>query len=110
MRIFLAFIKWILVKMFRGLIDQHREFKYSLVHETGVTIFLWLVVSFITSIVMMIVLVGFQYVTGVNVPVQVWFGYIAGCVFYLLYTSIQVMYNAFKAERAQLFETIKNGK
>lgn len=110
MRTLLAFVTWIFSKIGEGLIEQHKEFKRSLVHETGVTIFVWFVVTLFSSIVVFLVLLGTQYVTGIQIPVETWFGYIFGCVFYFLYTAVSVMYNAFKAERAELFEIIKNGK
>jgi hypothetical protein len=109
-RTLLAFIKWILVKVGEGLFEFHRGFKRDLARETGMALVAWFFISLLSTLFMLIVLSGIQCVTGTNIPVQIWFAYIFGCVFYLLYTGIQIMYNAFKAERAELFETIKNGK
>ena len=105
-----AFVKWIFAKIFEGLHEFHLDFKRDLRRQPGITIFLWFIVSLITSIVALLALCGIDYVLGTQTPVQVWFGYMWLCVAYLIYTGFNVMYNTFKAERAELFETIKNGK
>jgi hypothetical protein len=110
MRVWLSFISWILAKIGQGLNDFHRGFKRDLTREPGIALIAWFVISLVSSMVLLLVLGGIQYFVGINIPVQVWFAYILGCVIYLLYTSVNLMYNAFKAERAELFETIKNGK
>lgn len=105
-----AFIKWVFVQIGKGLYKQHRHFRRGLEDETGLHIFIWFVLSLLSSLAAMLILVGIQSATGINIPVQVWFTYIAGCVVYLVYNGVSIMYNAFKAERAELFETIKNGR
>ena len=110
MRTFLAFIKWIFVKVGEGLVGVHEGFKYELRNNTGMAIFAWFIVSFLTTIATLLILGAIQHFGRIDVPVEIWFMYIASCVFYLLYTGINIMYNAFKAERAELFETIKNGR
>jgi hypothetical protein len=110
MRVWLSFIKWTLVKIGEGLHDFHRGFKRDLAREPGMALVAWFFLSLLSSIVMLLVLGGIQHFIGIDIPVQVWLAYIMGCVIYLLYTGINIMYTAFKAERAELFETIKNGK
>jgi len=38
------------------------------------------------------------------------FLYFVPQLLYIVYTGFSLMYNAFEAERAELFETIKNGR
>ena len=110
MRTFLAFIKWILANIGQGLFNLHKGFKRDLAREPGIALVAWFFISLLSSLAMLIILGGIQHFGGIDIPVQVWLMYIAGCVFYLLYTGIVVMYNAFKAERAELFNTIKQGR
>jgi len=93
-----------------GLMRQHRKYREMLVDETPLALFAWIVSSAISSLLFLIIFGGLSALLEVRIPIQVWFGYMATCLFYLLYTGFSVMYNAFKAERAQLFETIKNGR
>lgn len=110
MRVILAFIKWVFVQIGKGLYKQHRHFRRGLEDETGLHIFIWFIITLLSSLAALLVIGAIQYVTGINIPVQVWFTHIAGCVIYLVYNGVSIMYNAFKAERAELFETIKNGR
>ena len=110
MRTLVAFAKWILSKIGKGLLKQHKKYKEMLVEEPLLALFAWFGTSVITSILFLIVVGGLSVLLVLNIPVQVWFAYMVSCVFYLLYTSFSVMYNTFKAERAELFETIKNGR
>ena len=110
MKLAFAFIKWILANMFSRIRETDTEFRYTLQHRPWEAVFFWFIISLLTSVVTLILLAGLQYVTGFDIPVQIWFGYMISCVIYLLYTGFSVMYNAFKAERAELFETIKNGR
>ena len=110
MKIAFLFIKWIFRNLFNKISEKNNDFRYTLRNSPWEAIFFWFMFTFLTSILTMLLLAGVQFVTGWDVPVQVWFTYIASCVFYLLYTGFSIMYNAFKAERAELFETIKNGR
>lgn len=110
MRVVLAFVKWILAHIGRGLLEFHRGFKKDLKREPGIAFIAWLLASLLSAAAMLLILGALEHFTGVGVFVYIWYAYIAGCVLYLLYSSFSVMYNAFKAERAELFETIKNGK
>jgi hypothetical protein len=109
MRTFLAFFMWVLAKIGEGLHDFHRGFKRDLAREPGVALIAWFFLSLLSSVVMLLVIVAIQHFGGIDIPVQLWLGYILACVVYLLYTGINIMYSAFKAERAELFNTIKNG-
>ena len=105
MKLTFLFIKWIFKKLFEGLAEHNSEFRYTLRNSPWEAVFFWFLFTFLT----MLLLAGVQFVTKWDVPVQLWFAYIASCVLYLLYTGFSIMYNAFKRERAELFETIKNG-
>ena len=109
MKLTFLFIKWIFKKLFEGLAEHNSEFRYTLRNSPWEAVFFWFLFTFLTSILTMLMLAGVQFVTKWDVPVQLWFAYIASCVLYLLYTGFSIMYNAFKRERAELFETIKNG-
>jgi hypothetical protein len=110
MKTMLAFVKWIFARMGKGLFKQHEKFKEMLVDETPLALFAWFIISVLTSIFFLLVFGGLSALLQVQIPVLVWFAYMVSCVFYLLYTGFSVMYNAFKAERAELFETIKHGR
>lgn len=110
MRVGLAFIKWIFVKMFEGLLESHTSFKRNLKRETGIHLVFWFFASVVSSIIFMVVLFVIQYAIGIEIPIQVWVAYNIACVVYLVCTGFSIMYTAFKAERAQLFEIIKQGK
>lgn len=107
---FIAFIGWIFKNIGRGLVELNDEFRVALRRETGLALFMWFIVSLISSLAVMLLLAGIQHVTGFNIPVQVWFAYMWACVIYLIYTSFSLMYKAFNDERAEIFNTIKNGR
>ena len=109
MRLMFAFIKWIFSKLGESLIESHQSFRRGLRREPGIHVVGWFFFSLLSSILVMLILVGVQYVTGLQIPVQLWLSYVAGCVIYLIFTAVNIMYNAFKEERRELFETIKNG-
>lgn len=110
MRLALAFIKWIFKKSFEGVIEWNEDFRRLLRNEAPLGIFLWFIISLISTIGVLLLCVGIQFITGLNIPMLTLFVYMGLCVVYLLYTAFSLMYNAFKAERAELFETIKNGR
>ncbi len=105
-----AFIKWIFVNIGKSLLKQHNRFKDGLEEETPITLFAWLLISIFTSVLFLIVFGGLSVLIGIHLPIEIWFAYMISCVLYLLYTGTSVMYNKFKSERAELFETIKNGR
>lgn len=110
MRVLLAFVVWIFNKVCMGLVNRHKSFKTELRRDTGVALIIWLVSSLLSSLFVFLILLGVQFVSGIQIPIQVWFTYMGTCLAYLVYTAFNLMYNAFKAERRELFETIKNGK
>ena len=61
MRTFLAFIKWIFVKVGEGLVGVHEGFKYELRNNTGMAIFAWFIVSFLTTIATLLILGAIQH-------------------------------------------------
>ncbi len=110
MKLAFAFIKWIFKQIGKGILSINQDFRDLLSNQPGLGLFAWFICSLLSSVAMLLLLAGVQYVTRLDIPVQVWFTYIAACVIYLLYTAFNLMYTAFKAERAELFETIKNGR
>lgn len=110
MRVGLAFIKWILAHIGQRLLGFHKSFKRDLKREPGIAFIAWLLVSLLSTAAMLIILGALEHFTGVGVFVYLWYAYVSSCVLYLLYSGFSVMYNTFKAERAELFETIKNGR
>ena len=106
----LAFIKWVFKKLVENLAEVNDNFRRTMRNSFWEAFFFWLITTILTSVAWLLVLAGLQYVTGLNIPVQVWFTYIGSCVVYFLYTGVSLMYNAFEADRAELFETIKHGR
>lgn len=110
MRVALAFVKWIVEKLFTGLLEMNDDFRRTMRNSFWEALFFWFIITLFTSVFTLLTLAGLQYATGLNIPIQIWFIYIGSCVVYLLYTCVSLMYNAFKRERAELFETIKHGR
>jgi hypothetical protein len=108
--VWLSFAKWIFVNIGEGLSDFHAGFKRDLKREPVVAFVAWLLVSLLSTAAFLIILGALEHVTGTGAFVYIWYAYIVSCVLYLIYTGFSVMYNSFKAERAELFNTIKHGK
>lgn len=110
MRVWLAFTKWIFSHINESLSGFHAGFKRDLRREPGVAFIAWLLISLLSSAGLLIVLGYLEHVTHAGAFVYIWYAYISSCVLYLIYTGFSVMYNIFKAERAELFQTIKHGR
>lgn len=110
MRIALAFIKWIFGKVFEGLLDKHKMFRSSLRNETGLALFVWFATAAISTLLIMLSLAIFAVVTKATPPFEILVTWGIMWIIYLIYTGFSVMFKSFKEERAQLFETIKNGR
>lgn len=110
MKILLPFFKWIFKQASKGIADKNEVFRDCLQYRPWEGIFVWILVSVLSSMAVLLLLGGIQFAIGIDVPIQLWFAYILSCFAYMIYTSFSLMYNAFKADRAELFETIKNGK
>lgn len=107
---FLAFLKWIGVKISDKIFDLNNSFKRGLYRNAGETFFFWFLFTLLASVANLLAMAGLSYM--LNARFDVW------CVLWLplasfahlVYTGISVMYHCFKQERAELFETIKNGR
>jgi threonine/homoserine/homoserine lactone efflux protein len=106
----LYFIKWIVNQIVEGLINKNQMFRNTMRYETGFAFFIWGATSVGTSLAIMLCLAAFTISTGIHPPFVVMGAWWAGCLLYLIYTGFSLMYNAFEADRAELFNTIKNGK
>jgi threonine/homoserine/homoserine lactone efflux protein len=106
----LYFIKWIFSQIVEGLIHKNQMFRNTMRHETGFAFFIWGATSVGTSLGIMLCLAVFTVATGIHPPFIIMGAWMVLCLLYLVYTGFSLMYNAFKAERAELFNTIKNGR
>jgi hypothetical protein len=106
----LSFIKWIFVQIGASLSHKNSMFRNTLKYETGYAFFIWCASTAITTIVVLMGLAVFSVLTETRPPFELLVIWVTSWVLYLIYTGFSLMYTAFEADRAQLFETIKNGK
>lgn len=110
MRLCWAFIKWVMVNIVHLFVNLDRKIKKGLEYDTGETIAFFIIGSLVATLVEMMVVACFAVATGTN-PSGWWVvGFGLTLFAYLVYTGVSVMFLCFKRERAELFETIKNGK
>ncbi len=110
MTIAVDFIKWIFKKATQGLVAKHRTYGEYMTYNPWEAVFVWFIFTALSTVVVLLIFGAFKLIFNIDVPIEVWFLYIGSCFVYLIYTGFTVLYNAFRAERAHLFETIKNGR
>jgi hypothetical protein len=93
-----------------ALINKNKQFRYTLREETGLGFFVWFISTVGSTIITMMIMGLVIALTGVKPPFELLIIWVTMWVLYLIYTGVSLMYNAFEADRARLFETIKNGK
>jgi hypothetical protein len=104
------FIKWIAVKLFSKIADLNDKLRDGLRYDTIETIFFWFLATFLASILNLLAMAGLSVLLDSRMSgwVVIWLPLTMFA--HLVYTGISVMYNCFKQERAEIFETIKNSK
>jgi threonine/homoserine/homoserine lactone efflux protein len=105
MRKFAAFIWWVMCKFGEGVAEYDYTYRRCLRNEPWLALFLWALFTTIGAIVTMGV-VGLS--TSATVGGWAFVLIVLASFTYLVYTGISCMYQSFKKERAELFQTIKN--
>lgn len=106
----LSFIKWVFLQIGISIATQNRHFRRTLRDETGLGFFLWIMSTVISTLLIMMALGLTVALTGIRPPAELLVAWVSMWVIYLVYTGFSLMYNAFESERAELFDTIKNGR
>ena len=105
----IAFVRWIFSKIVSNVSDANAEFRRSLRHEKGLAIFVWLILT----VIFMTVVTLLGSVTFIDTAEQLgWFvlAQFIISVLYLLINGVTIMYEAFKRERHELFNILKDPK
>lgn len=101
-----AFVRWIFSKIVSNVADANAEFRRTLRHETALALFAWLILTVIFMAV--ITFIGAIYIDttkqlGWFVLVQFLIS-----VLYLSINGVTIMYEAFKRDRSELFNILKD--
>jgi hypothetical protein len=105
-RLLVAFVRWIFSKIVSNVADANSEFRRSLRLEPVLALFAWLILTVIFMTV--ITVIGAIFIDS---PAQLgWFvlAQFTVSVLYLLTNSITIMYEAFKRDRHELFNILKD--
>lgn len=101
-----AFVRWIFSKIVSNVVDANTEFRHSLRRETGLALFAWLVLT-----VIFMAVITFMGAIYIDSPAQLgWFllAQFAVSVLYLSINGVTIMYEAFKRDRQELFNILKD--
>lgn len=110
MKTLFLFIGWIFMKATEGIRNTNDGYREFMRDQPWGGIIVGLLLTVVSFIVLSLVTVLIATSYGVRPENWVFMLYLIPQVSYIIYTGVSLMYNAFKAERAELFETIKNGK
>jgi ABC-type multidrug transport system fused ATPase/permease subunit len=96
---------WVLCKFVDGLQGYDDTYRRLMRNEPWLALFLWFLFTFIGAIVVMGV-IGLS--TSATIGGWAFVLTVVASFTYFVYTGISCMYQSFKRERAELFQTIKN--
>jgi hypothetical protein len=104
----IAFVRWVFGKMFSNVIELNETFRELLRETPWIAVFAWIV----GTIVFMgaVSLLGMGYIDTAEQMGQFLLAQIAIAVLYLLINGVTIMYEAFKRERHELFNILKDPK
>lgn len=104
------FFKWVILKIFNSCAEIHNNFRYNIRYNSVETLFFWFIIVMCATLCDLIILASFAALTDTR-PHGAWIFALAIAMFvHMICTGFSVMFEAFKQDRAELFETIKNGK
>ena len=106
-RLLFAFVRWIFSKIVSNVSDFNEEFRRMLRHETGLALIAW----FILTVIFMTVVTLLGSVTFIDTAEQLgWFvlAQFVIAVLYLVVNGVTIMYEAFKRDRQELFNVLKD--
>lgn len=101
-----AFVRWIFSKIVSNVADANTRFRDALRYETGLALFAWCIVTVIFMTVL--TFIGMIFIDS---PSQLgWFvlAQFAVSVLYLSINGVTIMYEAFKRDRQELFNILKD--
>jgi hypothetical protein len=105
MRNLIPFIGWLIQKSFQGLFNLHRSYQRYMNYEPWAGVFLGAVFSAISFLIAMLIMVfafDIQHPSGLLA-----LACILPQITYIVYTGFSVLYNNFEAERAEIFEILR---
>ncbi len=104
----IAFVRWIFGKVFSSVIELNEKFRDLLREAPWIAVFAW-----ITGTIMFIAVVslfGMGYVDTSDQLGQFLLAQISIAVLYLAVNGVTIMYEAFKRDREELFNVLKDTK
>jgi hypothetical protein len=101
-----AFIQWIFGKMFSKVIKLNKKFRNALEDEPGLAVFGWIVGTIISMAV--VSLLGAAFIDSGARFGQFMLAQISIAVLYLTVNGVTIMYKAFKQDRQELFNKLKD--
>jgi hypothetical protein len=102
----IAFVRWVFGKMFSGAIELNETFRELLRETPWIAVFAWIVGTIVFMSV--VSLVGLHYVDTSEQLGQLFLAQIAIAVLYLAVNGVTIMYEAFKRDREELFNVLKD--
>ncbi len=104
----IAFVRWVFSKMFSNVIELNETFRDLLRETPWIAVFAWIV----GTIVFMgaVSLLGMGYIDTAEQMGQFLLAQIAIAVLYLVVNGVTIMYEAFKRDREELFNVLKETK
>ena len=103
-----AFVRWIFSKIVSNVADANAEFRRMLRHETGLALFAWLILTVIFMTV--VTLLGSIFIDTAEQLGWFVLAQFVIAVLYLLINGVTIMYEAFKRDREELFNMLKDTK
>ena len=110
MKIVVPFIKWIIRNIFNRILGMHQDLRYGLKRRAGEAFFFWFIAVVVATIINLMIVACYAVYTKTNPSMWAVMWLPLTMFMHFVYTSFSVMFDQFKAERAELFETIKNGR
>jgi hypothetical protein len=105
LRLTMSFIGWCGIQLIEMIQDKHTSFIKSLRQETGFTIFLWFIITLLSTVLLfLVVAVNSGNLTVVSYVVGAW---VFVSVSYLISCGVLSAFGVFMCERERLFETLK---
>jgi hypothetical protein len=104
--LFVAFVRWIFSKIVSNVSDANIEFRRMLRRETGLAVAAWCIVTII--ILTVISSLGAIFIDTAEQFGRFVLAQFAIAVLYLVVNGVTIMYEAFKRDRQELFNILKD--
>lgn len=104
-RMYVAFAKWLFIKAFGGTFDAFKKWRKLLRNETPLAIIAFVIVGVLYFLVVAGLAVWmFEDRNTIGNIMQ---GYVAMWIFAFLYNVLKTLFDIFKEERQEIFDTLK---